>query len=74
MKNKFILEFLESDDNGMPLCKEYKTLKDIAKDLNLEYYQIIELRNNSLRQKKFLHNQHKHLALKYRIIDNPKII
>jgi hypothetical protein len=65
MKNKYILENLETNN-----LIEYKTLRDIAKDLKVEYFQIRELRlNNMKRQKKFFHNQHKLLSSKYKIKD-----
>ena len=68
MRNKFILETLENNDT-----KEYKSLREISKDLNIDYFQIRELKQNSLRPKKFMHNQHKILSEKYRIIDNPNL-
>ena len=68
MKNKFILENLESNE-----IKEYKSLRDISHDLNIDYFQIRELKEHCIRPKKFFHNQHKILASKYRIMLNTNI-
>ena len=54
MKNKFILENLENNE-----IKEYKTLRDISKELKIDYFQIRELKEHCIRPKKFFHNQHK---------------
>jgi len=68
MKNKFILENLESNE-----IKEYKSLRDISNDLNIDYFQIRELKEHCIKPKKFFHNQHKILSSKYKIIPNPNI-
>jgi len=68
MKNKFILENLENND-----IKEYKSLRDISNDLNIDYFQIRELKEHCVRPKKFMHNQHKILSSKYRIMLNTNI-
>jgi hypothetical protein len=68
MKNKFILENLENNE-----IKEYKSLRDISNDLNIDYFQIRELKEHCIRPKKFFHSQHKILASKYRIMLNTNI-
>jgi hypothetical protein len=68
MKNKFILENLENNE-----IKEYKTLRDISKELKIDYFQIRELKEHCIRHKKFFHNQHKNLASKYKITYNDTI-
>jgi hypothetical protein len=68
MKNKFILENLESNE-----IKEYKSLRDISNDLNIDYFQIRELKEHCIKPKKNFHNQHKILSSKYKIIPNPNI-
>jgi len=69
MKNKFILENLENNE-----IKEYKSLRDISNDLNIDYFQIRELKEHCIRPKKFFHSQHRVLAAKYKIIPNPNIM
>lgn len=49
--------------------KQYKTLKNIAEDLNIEYFIIRSLYNHSKKNKKYLHNFNKKLSEKYKIID-----
>ena len=68
MKNKFILENLENNE-----IKEYKSLRDISNDLNIDYFQIRELKEHCIKPKKFFHSQHKLLASKYRIMLNTNI-
>ena len=68
MKNKFILENLESNE-----IKEYKSLRDISHELNIDYFQIRELKEHCIKPKKFFHSQHKLLASKYRIMLNTNI-
>jgi hypothetical protein len=68
MKNKFILENLENNE-----IKEYKSLRDISNDLNIDYFQIRELKEHCIKPKKFFHSQHKFLASKYRIMLNTNI-
>ena len=68
MNNKFILQNLENNET-----KEYKSLRDISKELNIDYFQISELKENSIIPKKFMHNPHKILATKYKIITNPNL-
>ena len=68
MKNKFISENLENND-----IKEYKSLRDISNDLNIDYFQIRELKEHCVRPKKFMHSQHKLLASKYKIMLNTNI-
>ena len=62
MKDKFILENLETKE-----IKNYKSLRDISKDLNTDYFQIRELKESSSKPKKFYHQQHKILSSKYKI-------
>ena len=69
MKNKFIVENLENNE-----IKEYKSLREISKELNVDYFQIRELKQHSIKPKKFMHNQHKILATKYKIIENPNLL
>jgi len=68
MKNKFILENLENNE-----IKEYKSLRDISNDLNIDYFQIRELKEHCIKPKKFFHSQHKLLASKYKIMLNTNI-
>ena len=68
MKNKFILQNLENNET-----KEYKSLRDISKELNINYFQIRELKQHSIKPKKFMHLQHKILATRYKIIPNPNL-
>ena len=68
MKNKFILENLENNE-----IKEYKSLRDISNDLNIDYFQIRELKEHCIKPKKFFHNQHRILSAKYKIFPNPNI-
>lgn len=69
MNNKFILQNLENNET-----KEYKSLRDISNDLKIDYFQIRELKQHSIKPKKIMHNQHKILALKYKIIENPNLL
>lgn len=66
MKNKFIVEFLETGEQ-----KEFQSFKKIAEALNLEYHMIRHL--YSIKNKKFVHNGLKFISSKYRIIDNPNL-
>ena len=68
MKNKFILKNLENNE-----IKEYKSLRDISNDLNIDYFQIRELKEHCIKPKKFFHSQHKLLASKYKIMLNTNI-
>ena len=68
MKNKFILENLENNE-----IKEFKSLRDISNELNIDYFQIRELKEHCIKPKKFFHNQHRILASKYRIKLNTNI-
>ena len=69
MKYKFIVENLENNET-----KEYKSLRDISNDLNIDYFQIRELKQHSIKPKKFMHSQHKILATKYKIVPNPNLL
>ena len=68
MKNTFILENLENKE-----IKEYKSLREISNDLNIDYFQSRELKQHSIKPKKFFHSQHKTLATRFKIIPNPKL-
>jgi hypothetical protein len=68
MKNKFILKNLENNE-----IKEYKSLRDISNDLNIDYFQIRELKEHCIKPKKFFHSQHKLLSSKYKIMLNTNI-
>lgn len=67
--DKFILVNISTDEE-----KQYKTLRDIAKDLDLEYSIIKTLHNHSKTNKKYLHSFNKILFEKYKIIDIVRII
>ena len=69
MENKFIVENLENNE-----IKEYKSLREISNDLKINYFQIRELKQHSIKPKKFMHLQHKILATKYKIIENPNLL
>ena len=68
MNYKFILQNLENNET-----KEYKSLREISNDLNIDYFQIRELKQHCIKPKKFFHHQHKLLATKYKIIPNPNL-
>ena len=68
MNNKFILQNLENNE-----IKEYKSLREISKELNIDYFQIRELKEHCIKPKKFFHSQHKILATKYKIFPNPNL-
>ena len=68
MNNKFILQNLENNE-----IKEYKSLREISKELNIDYFQIRELKEHCIKPKKFFHSQHKLLSTKYKIIPNPNL-
>jgi len=48
---------------------EYKSLKEIAKDLNIEYFMIRSLYHHSVKPKKYLHSHQKSLSEKYKIVN-----
>jgi hypothetical protein len=64
-KTKFILTILENGET-----KEYKTMKDIAKDLDIDYHSARAIYANYKQKKKhqFLYTQQ--LCNKYKIEDN----
>ena len=72
MANKFILQKLEN--NEVTNSKEYKSLKDITKALNIAYHQVrlLYLFGKQERPNK-LHPFLKEVARTYRIIDNPNL-
>jgi hypothetical protein len=53
--------------------KEYKTIREISKELNLDYFQVRSIYLESVKPKKFLHPITKHLVDKYAILENPEI-
>ena len=69
MKFKFILQKLK-EDGSIEKEKEFRTLREIAEILNIEYHQAraIYLYNT---KKSNLHPFLKDLTTLYRIIDNP---
>lgn len=54
MKFKYLLETL-NDDGDVELTKEYRTLKEIAYDIQIEYFQVRELLKVSQNPKKYYH-------------------
>jgi hypothetical protein len=66
MLYKFIVENKQTGDKT-----PYKTLKDIANKLNVEYHQARMIYMESKNPKKFLHPISKELANDYLIYDNP---
>jgi len=65
---KFILE-----DKTTGQTKEYKTMREIAKDLNIDYFHARSIYLESKTPKKYLHTTVKTLKEKYLIKDNPNI-
>lgn len=65
---KFVLENKETGET-----KEYKTMREIAKDLNIDYFHARSIYLESKTPKKYLHTRVKTLKEKYTIIDNPNI-
>ncbi len=53
--------------------KTYKTLREISKELNIDYFQVRSIYLESKQPKKFLHPITKHLVDKYSILENPDI-
>jgi hypothetical protein len=68
MLEKFILKNKQTQ-----LTKKYKSIKEISKDLNIDYFQVRAVYVESKKPKKFLHPITKHLCDKYEIIDNPEL-
>ena len=68
MLYKFQLENLDNKNTV-----KYKTLKEIAKELNLEYFQTRCIFAHSMKLKKYLHPHLKSLCSKYKIITNPDL-
>jgi hypothetical protein len=62
------LKLIITKDDGTTTEKNYKSYREIANALNLEYHQVRELHLLSTHPKKFLHNGLKTLASKYKII------
>ena len=75
MKNKFILQKLDSN-NDIIKTKEFQTLKDISKFLNIDYqntqkfYKLCQTNKDT----KGLHSLLRELYKNYRIVDNIIII
>ena len=65
---KFVFINKETGEN-----KEYTTLREISKDLNIDYYHVRSIYLESRKPKKFLHPITKMLIDKYTIMDNPNV-
>jgi hypothetical protein len=65
---KLILEIKSTGET-----KSYKTLRAIAKDLNIDYYHLRSVYYNHKNPKKFLHPITAHYNDQYKIYDNPEI-
>lgn len=65
---KFILENKETGET-----QEYRTMKEIATDLNIDYFHARSVYLESKAPKKYLHPQVKKLVEKYSIYDNPNL-
>jgi hypothetical protein len=48
--------------------KQYTSLKQIARDLNVDYFAIRALNQHSMKPKKYLHSRQKALSDKYQIV------
>ena len=68
MLNKFIVEDLNTNSR-----KEYKNIREISKELNLDYFHVRSIYLESVKPKKFLHPITKKLMEMYRIYDNPNV-
>jgi hypothetical protein len=68
MLNKFIVEDLL---NGS--VKEYKNIRQISNELNIDYFHIRSVYLESTRPKKYLHPITKRLMMMYKIYDNPNV-
>lgn len=68
MLNKFILENIETGTK-----QEFKSIRAISKELNLDYFHIRSIYLESFQPKKFLHPITKQLCKKYKVYDNPNI-
>lgn len=68
MLYKFILTNKQTQET-----KEYKTLREISKELDIDYFQIRSIYLESTKPKKFLHPITKQIVEKYEIKDNPNI-
>jgi hypothetical protein len=68
MLYKFILTNKQSQET-----QEFKTLKEISQNLNIDYFQVRGIYLESKKPKKFLHPITKMLVDKYEIKDNPNV-
>jgi len=68
MLYKFILKNKINNET-----KEYKTLREMSKELNIDYFQVRSIYLESKKPKKFLHPITKQLVEKYSISDNPNL-
>jgi hypothetical protein len=68
MCEKFILKDLVNNKEI-----KYNKLKDISKDLNIDYQQIRTIYQHSYRPRKSYHHLTKIHLSKYSIIDNPEL-
>jgi hypothetical protein len=65
---KYLLENKETKE-----IEQYKTMREIAKNLNIDYFHARSVYLESKTPKKYLHPQVKKLVLKYSIYDNPNL-
>ena len=66
MRNKFILEILNEDET-IKSIKEFKTLREIALEIDLEYFQVRELYKDSTKPKKYYHHHTLAYVKKFRV-------
>ncbi len=66
MLYKFILVHKISNES-----RTYKTLREISKDLSIDYFQARSIYLESKKPKKYLHPITAHLCSRYAIYDNP---
>ena len=62
------LKLIVTKDDGTTAEKNYKSYRDIANVLHLEYHQVRELHLLNTNPKKFLHPALKMLSSKYKIL------
>jgi hypothetical protein len=65
--NKYKL--ISIDENNEQNEKYYNSLKEISKDLNVEYFMIRALYQHSIKPKKYLHSNQHYLSQKYKILN-----
>lgn len=69
MKNKFILEIFETGEK-----LHFKTMREIAEYLNIDYHAARGLYIYNTKGKKHLHAITKSLSIKYKIFDDPEYL